>query len=153
MSLPYFVKVGRDPHGGLIHLSAVDNRWHAANGGGSLGLFDTEEQALAAVMAAPPARKQKRLPKAEPSEAMTKVMKGWRGLTDCKSGFVVRDEKGDAIGAVMPAGERFRAWFKGDPIGEFDTPGQGANAVYAAHNRAKKRRKRRDVEKHNSANA
>ncbi len=39
-----------DPRGAIVDFSAIDNRWHAANGGGSLGTFASEEEATAAIL-------------------------------------------------------------------------------------------------------
>jgi hypothetical protein len=133
---PHFVNVRRNPRGGLVHFSAIDNRWHAADGSGSRGLFDSREEATAAILAAPPAPRRKRPPKPKPPD----FLKTWR-IAGGEGGFIVRDQRGRAIGAVMPAGGRFEAWFKGALIGKFDAPQLAESAVFAAHHRAKKRRK------------
>jgi hypothetical protein len=65
----------------------------------------------------------------------------WRTLTDSASGFTVRDGRGLAIGGVKPSGERFAAWFKSAPVGEFDTAGQAESAIFTANRVAKKGRR------------
>jgi hypothetical protein len=85
-STPHFVSVNGDPRGAIVDFSAIDNRWHAANGGGSLGTFASEEEATAAILSAPRRPRQKRLPRPEAPDAL----KAWRSLTDTASGFLRR---------------------------------------------------------------
>jgi hypothetical protein len=75
-----------DPRGAIVDFSAIDNRWHAANGGGSLGTFASEEEAAAAILSAPRRPRQKRLPRPEVPDAL----KAWWDLTDTASGFLRR---------------------------------------------------------------
>ena len=83
---PHFVGVNGDPRGAIVDFSAIDNRWHAANGGGSLGTFASEEEATAAILSAPRRPRQKRLPRPEVPDAL----KAWRDLTGTASGFLCR---------------------------------------------------------------
>jgi hypothetical protein len=117
MSLPYFVKVGRDPRGGVIH-QAADGSWRANGQAGPLGVnFPTEEAAVAAIKAAPPKPKQKRAEEPEPPLSML-----WTDLTDKESGFLVFDARGRKIGAVIRvASDRFAAWTMNEKVGEFPT--------------------------------
>ena len=75
-----------DPRGAIVDFSAIDNLWHAANGGGSLGTLASEEEATAAILSAPRSPRQKRLPRPEVPDAL----KAWRDLTDTASGFLRR---------------------------------------------------------------
>jgi hypothetical protein len=136
MTLPRWITVGKNPHGGVLH-EGVDGRWYANGWAGPLGNFETEALAEQAIKSAPPAPKRKRPPKAEPPEAL----KDWTNLTDSASGFIVRDERGLAIGGFMPSGGRFAAWAHGKPLGEFDGAGQAENAVLVAHRVSKKRKR------------
>ena len=69
MSLPYWVAVGKDPHGGVVH-QADDGFWRANNWRAASGGFVTEGEAVLAVHGSPPKPKHKRKPKADLPEAM-----------------------------------------------------------------------------------
>jgi hypothetical protein len=135
MTLPRWIAVKGNARGGVVH-QAVDGHWRANNWQGCLGGFATEGEAELAILTASPKPKHKRAPKAEPPASMQ-----WRTLTDSASGFTVRDGRGLAIGGVKPSGERFAAWFKSAPVGEFDTAGQAESAIFTANRVAKKGRR------------
>jgi hypothetical protein len=135
MTLPRWIPVGKNPHGGLVH-QGPDGFWRASTWEGCHGGYATEAEAEFVVLTAPPEPKRKRQAKQEPPD----VMKDWKGLTDSASGFVVRDGNGRGIGGVKPSGDRFAAWVRGEPIGEFDGPGPARAAVFVAHRARKKGR-------------
>ena len=120
---------------GVVHLAA-DSRWHANDRRGPVGSFETEAEAVAMVLAAPPTRRQKRL-----LQEKSEFVPDWTGLTDPASGFPVRNARGLAIGGVMPAGNKLDAWHRGMPLGRFDTPAEAVRVIRLAEsNRRKKPR-------------
>ena len=138
MSLPRWIAIGNDPHAAVVH-QADDGFWRANNWQGCLGGFASEEEAVLAIYAAPPRPKKKRQPKAEPPGELKDAMKDWRGLTNPASGYIVRDERGRAIGVVKPAGDRFEAWEHGNLLGLHPTRAAADAAVRAAKSAKKAR--------------
>ena len=122
--LPRFVAVGKNPRAGVVH-QAADGFWRANCWQGCLGGYATEEEAVAAIYAAPPQPKRK--PKADPPD----FAENWR-LVDAACGYVVRDRGGRAVGAVRPAGDGFEAWAYGKRIGEYSSQAAAGAAVARA---------------------
>ena len=102
---------------------------------GAIGAFATEEEAEAAIKAAPPRPKQKQAPRPKPPEDMR-----WESLTDSIERQSRAERARPAIGAVAPSGGRFGAWVGGDLVGAFDTVSQARSAVFVA-DRAKRKGK------------
>ena len=130
--LPYFVTVKDNPRAGVVH-EGRDGLWRANNWRGCLGSFASEDEAVAAIRAAPPNPKRKH--KADPPD----FAENWR-LTDAASGFIVRDGGGRPVGAVRPAGGGFEAWARGKLLGHHSTETGAAAAVVRAAQTKKARR-------------
>lgn len=127
VDLPHWAGTRDDKRAGFIDPGA-DGRWRAKNWTGPLGIFETAEEAEAAIRPAPAKPKLKRPPRAEPP-----IRLQFEGLTANEAGYSVLDARKRKIGAVNSlASGQFAAWSRSGKIGEFATPGQAEIAVRVA---------------------
>ena len=127
MSLPYWVAVKGDAHGGVVH-QTDDGFWRANNWQGCLGRFATEGEAVLAIHSAPPRPKPKSKPLAEPPS----FSEDWR-LADAANGRRVLDGDGRP-GAIIQNSDTglFVAWAAGARRGDFAAADEAAAAARAA---------------------
>jgi hypothetical protein len=117
---------GRNNHRAGFILRAPDG-WRANNWSGPLGTFTTAAEAEAAIRAAPPKPKLKKLPKAPPPIELR-----FESLTANEAGYPVFARKCQVGAVIGLANGQFAAWSRRGKIGEFATPGHAEAAVRAA---------------------